>query len=183
MLSSALFLTTAAITILIFSQYKLPVSTSMCITGATVGVGLMVSVLNVRDARALGIFPLSDAARPSKQSGEPLFRSLLAIWTVEKCRGFIFCVSKTKTARMTSADVHFLRNLRRMGPRRPSTGRGCRYWLVLRNIDEMIYTTSGKHGCPSLERPATDRASCLHGGQHRQRRRRARGRALTQTTL
>ncbi|PWN38478.1 phosphate transporter [Meira miltonrushii] len=31
----------AAITILIFSQYKLPVSTSMCITGATVGVGLM----------------------------------------------------------------------------------------------------------------------------------------------
>ncbi|KFY19101.1 hypothetical protein V493_08145 [Pseudogymnoascus sp. VKM F-4281 (FW-2241)] len=30
----------AAITILIFSQYKLPVSTSMCITGATVGVGL-----------------------------------------------------------------------------------------------------------------------------------------------
>ncbi|CZT07291.1 related to PHO89-Na+/phosphate co-transporter [Rhynchosporium agropyri] len=30
----------AAVTILIFSQYKLPVSTSMCITGATVGVGL-----------------------------------------------------------------------------------------------------------------------------------------------
>ncbi|KAL6245409.1 hypothetical protein RBB50_007408 [Rhinocladiella similis] len=30
----------AAITVLIFSQYKLPVSTSMCITGATVGVGL-----------------------------------------------------------------------------------------------------------------------------------------------
>jgi sodium-dependent phosphate transporter len=30
----------ASITILIFSQYKLPVSTSMCITGATVGVGL-----------------------------------------------------------------------------------------------------------------------------------------------
>lgn len=30
----------AAITILIFSQYKLPVSTSMCITGATVGVGM-----------------------------------------------------------------------------------------------------------------------------------------------
>ncbi|KPI34415.1 Phosphate-repressible phosphate permease pho-4 [Cyphellophora attinorum] len=30
----------AAITIMIFSQYKLPVSTSMCITGATVGVGL-----------------------------------------------------------------------------------------------------------------------------------------------
>ncbi|EON96719.1 putative sodium phosphate protein [Phaeoacremonium minimum UCRPA7] len=30
----------AAITILIFSQYSLPVSTSMCITGATVGVGL-----------------------------------------------------------------------------------------------------------------------------------------------
>lgn len=30
----------AAITVLIFSQYALPVSTSMCITGATVGVGL-----------------------------------------------------------------------------------------------------------------------------------------------
>jgi sodium-dependent phosphate transporter len=30
----------AAITILIFSQYALPVSTSMCITGATIGVGL-----------------------------------------------------------------------------------------------------------------------------------------------
>ncbi|KAG9569615.1 phosphate-repressible phosphate permease, partial [Aureobasidium melanogenum] len=30
----------ASITILIFSQYKLPVSTSMCITGATIGVGL-----------------------------------------------------------------------------------------------------------------------------------------------
>lgn len=31
----------AAITVLVFSQYSLPVSTSMCITGATVGVGLM----------------------------------------------------------------------------------------------------------------------------------------------
>ncbi|KAB8976010.1 hypothetical protein FH972_026888 [Carpinus fangiana] len=30
----------AAITVLVFSQYSLPVSTSMCITGATVGVGL-----------------------------------------------------------------------------------------------------------------------------------------------
>ncbi|OCT45111.1 Phosphate-repressible phosphate permease [Cladophialophora carrionii] len=30
----------AAITVLLFSQYKLPVSTSMCITGATIGVGL-----------------------------------------------------------------------------------------------------------------------------------------------
>lgn len=30
----------AAITILFFSQYSLPTSTSMCITGATVGVGL-----------------------------------------------------------------------------------------------------------------------------------------------
>jgi len=30
----------AAITVLLFSQYALPVSTSMCITGATVGVGL-----------------------------------------------------------------------------------------------------------------------------------------------
>ncbi|KAF2225346.1 putative sodium/phosphate symporter [Elsinoe ampelina] len=31
----------AAITVLVFSQFSLPVSTSMCITGATVGVGLM----------------------------------------------------------------------------------------------------------------------------------------------
>jgi sodium-dependent phosphate transporter len=31
----------AAITVLVFSQYALPVSTSMCITGATVGVGLV----------------------------------------------------------------------------------------------------------------------------------------------
>ncbi|RAL13926.1 inorganic phosphate transporter [Aspergillus homomorphus CBS 101889] len=30
----------AALTVLVFSQYSLPVSTSMCITGATVGVGL-----------------------------------------------------------------------------------------------------------------------------------------------
>lgn len=30
----------AAITVLVFSQYSLPVSTTMCITGATVGVGL-----------------------------------------------------------------------------------------------------------------------------------------------
>jgi sodium-dependent phosphate transporter len=30
----------AAITVLVFSQYSLPVSTSMCITGATIGVGL-----------------------------------------------------------------------------------------------------------------------------------------------
>ena len=30
----------AALTVLIFSQYSLPVSTSMCITGATIGVGL-----------------------------------------------------------------------------------------------------------------------------------------------
>jgi sodium-dependent phosphate transporter len=30
----------AALTVLIFSIYKLPVSTSMCITGSTVGVGL-----------------------------------------------------------------------------------------------------------------------------------------------
>lgn len=30
----------AAITVLLFSQFSLPVSTSMCITGATVGVGL-----------------------------------------------------------------------------------------------------------------------------------------------
>ena len=35
----------AAITVLVFSQYSLPVSTSMCITGATVGVGTIAVVL------------------------------------------------------------------------------------------------------------------------------------------
>jgi hypothetical protein len=36
----------AAVTVLVFSQFALPVSTSMCITGATVGVGLMNGVSN-----------------------------------------------------------------------------------------------------------------------------------------
>lgn len=49
----------AAITILIFSQYKLPVSTSMCITGATVGVGLMNGTLKAVNWQRVGLLFLS----------------------------------------------------------------------------------------------------------------------------
>lgn len=49
----------AAITILIFSQYKLPVSTSMCITGATVGVGLMNGTLKAVNWQRVGLLVLS----------------------------------------------------------------------------------------------------------------------------
>ncbi|CAO1636545.1 unnamed protein product [Parajaminaea phylloscopi] len=49
----------AAITILIFSQYKLPVSTSMCITGATVGVGLMNGKLGAVNWQRVGLLFLS----------------------------------------------------------------------------------------------------------------------------
>lgn len=45
----------AAITILIFSQYKLPVSTSMCITGATVGVGLCNGTLKAVNWQRVGL--------------------------------------------------------------------------------------------------------------------------------
>jgi sodium-dependent phosphate transporter len=49
----------AAITILIFSQYKLPVSTSMCITGATVGVGLMNGTHKAVNWQRVGLLVLS----------------------------------------------------------------------------------------------------------------------------
>ncbi|KAH7010404.1 phosphate transporter [Ilyonectria destructans] len=49
----------AAITILIFSQYKLPVSTSMCITGATVGVGLCNGSLKAVNWKRVGLLVFS----------------------------------------------------------------------------------------------------------------------------
>ncbi|KAK0391676.1 hypothetical protein NLU13_1175 [Sarocladium strictum] len=49
----------ASITILIFSQYKLPVSTSMCITGATVGVGLCNGTLKAVNWQRVGLLVFS----------------------------------------------------------------------------------------------------------------------------
>ncbi|KAI5207899.1 sodium/phosphate symporter [Aureobasidium subglaciale] len=49
----------AAITVLIFSQYSLPVSTSMCITGATVGVGLCNGTLKAVNFQRVGLLLLS----------------------------------------------------------------------------------------------------------------------------
>lgn len=49
----------AAITILIFSQYSLPVSTSMCITGATVGVGLCNGSFKAVNWQRVGLLFLS----------------------------------------------------------------------------------------------------------------------------
>lgn len=45
----------AAITVLVFSQFKLPVSTSMCITGATVGVGLCNGTLKAVNWQRVGL--------------------------------------------------------------------------------------------------------------------------------
>jgi sodium-dependent phosphate transporter len=45
----------AAITVLVFSQYSLPVSTSMCITGATVGVGLCNGSLKAVNFHRVGL--------------------------------------------------------------------------------------------------------------------------------
>ncbi|KAL4783117.1 phosphate transporter [Aspergillus varians] len=45
----------AAITVLVFSQYKLPVSTSMCITGATIGVGLCNGTLKAVNWQRVGL--------------------------------------------------------------------------------------------------------------------------------
>ncbi|EMC95806.1 hypothetical protein BAUCODRAFT_577087 [Baudoinia panamericana UAMH 10762] len=45
----------AAITVLLFSQYSLPVSTSMCITGATVGVGLCNGTLKAVNWQRIGL--------------------------------------------------------------------------------------------------------------------------------
>ena len=49
----------AAITVLLFSQYSLPVSTSMCITGATVGVGLCNGTLKAVNFQRVGLLALS----------------------------------------------------------------------------------------------------------------------------
>ncbi|KAL4811041.1 phosphate transporter [Aspergillus unguis] len=48
----------AAITVLVFSQYKLPVSTSMCITGATIGVGLCNGTLKAVNWQRVGLLGL-----------------------------------------------------------------------------------------------------------------------------
>ncbi|KAI9857767.1 MAG: hypothetical protein M1813_008018 [Trichoglossum hirsutum] len=49
----------AAITVLLFSQYSLPVSTSMCITGATVGVGLCNGTLKAVNFQRVGLLVIS----------------------------------------------------------------------------------------------------------------------------
>jgi sodium-dependent phosphate transporter len=49
----------AAITVLVFSQYSLPVSTSMCITGATVGVGLCNGSLKAVNWQRVGLLLLA----------------------------------------------------------------------------------------------------------------------------
>ena len=49
----------AAITVLIFSQYSLPVSTSMCITGATVGVGLCNGTFQAVNFQRVGLLVFS----------------------------------------------------------------------------------------------------------------------------
>ena len=49
----------AAVTVLIFSQYSLPVSTSMCITGATVGVGLCNGTLKAVNFQRVGLLVIS----------------------------------------------------------------------------------------------------------------------------
>ncbi|KAJ5754998.1 hypothetical protein N7533_004541 [Penicillium manginii] len=49
----------AALTVLIFSQYSLPVSTSMCITGATVGVGLCNGTFKAVNFQRVGLLLLA----------------------------------------------------------------------------------------------------------------------------
>ncbi|KAJ5561061.1 Phosphate transporter [Penicillium sp. DV-2018c] len=49
----------AAVTVLVFSQYSLPVSTSMCITGATVGVGLCNGTLKAVNFQRVGLLLLA----------------------------------------------------------------------------------------------------------------------------
>jgi len=49
----------AALTVLVFSQYSLPVSTSMCITGATVGVGLCNGTLKAVNFHRVGLLALA----------------------------------------------------------------------------------------------------------------------------
>ncbi len=49
----------AAITVLVFSQFSLPVSTSMCITGATVGVGLCNGTFRAINFQRVGLLFIS----------------------------------------------------------------------------------------------------------------------------
>ncbi|KAJ5121692.1 Sodium/phosphate symporter [Penicillium bovifimosum] len=49
----------AALTVLVFSQYSLPVSTSMCITGATVGVGLCNGTFKAVNFQRVGLLMLA----------------------------------------------------------------------------------------------------------------------------
>ncbi|CAK3786238.1 Phosphate-repressible phosphate permease pho-4 [Lecanosticta acicola] len=49
----------ASITVLVFSQYSLPVSTSMCITGATVGVGLCNGSFKAVNWQRVGLLVIS----------------------------------------------------------------------------------------------------------------------------
>ena len=49
----------AALTVLIFSQYSLPVSTSMCITGANVGVGLCNGSIKAVNWQRVGLLVFS----------------------------------------------------------------------------------------------------------------------------
>ena len=49
----------AAITVLMFSQFSLPVSTSMCITGATVGVGLCNGTLKAVNFQRVGLLVIA----------------------------------------------------------------------------------------------------------------------------
>ncbi|GFZ49875.1 hypothetical protein JCM24511_07278 [Saitozyma sp. JCM 24511] len=49
----------AAITVLVFSQFSLPVSTSMCITGATVGVGLCNGTFKAVNFQRVGLLMIS----------------------------------------------------------------------------------------------------------------------------
>ncbi|KAG0650268.1 Phosphate-repressible phosphate permease pho-4 [Hyphodiscus hymeniophilus] len=49
----------AAITVLVFSQFSLPVSTSMCITGATVGVGLCNGTVKAVNFQRVGLLLLA----------------------------------------------------------------------------------------------------------------------------
>jgi sodium-dependent phosphate transporter len=49
----------AAVTVLVFSQYALPVSTSMCITGATVGVGLCNGSFKAVNWQRVGLLVIS----------------------------------------------------------------------------------------------------------------------------
>jgi sodium-dependent phosphate transporter len=49
----------AAVTVLVFSQYSLPVSTSMCITGATVGVGLCNGTLKAVNFQRVALLVIS----------------------------------------------------------------------------------------------------------------------------